>query len=225
MAIQHKSIPDSELHEPKGVVSAPLNSTYLATGTGTGSWSKIGASSLKNLSGDAGASGKVLLTNGSDGFTLSTLSAFGVMSITNNGNAITLAAAADLSLVSTADYVLVTGTGAPWAGESLFGVTFDTNKLTAPIAGVYDFRMWASISQYPTSTGSLGFRFRINGTTWSPRTIISKSNAAGDYGNVSGFGLVSLNAGDYVQLYVASSSAGNLIIQNSNCTMDLKRAT
>lgn len=41
MSIQHRDIPDSELHEPKGVVSASASNVYVATGAATGTWRKI----------------------------------------------------------------------------------------------------------------------------------------------------------------------------------------
>lgn len=41
MAIEHDSISDSELHEPRGVASATANQVYLADGSGSGSWTDI----------------------------------------------------------------------------------------------------------------------------------------------------------------------------------------
>lgn len=38
MAIEHRLIPDAELHEPKGVVSASSGTTYHANGEGFGTW-------------------------------------------------------------------------------------------------------------------------------------------------------------------------------------------
>lgn len=35
----HKDLPDSELHEPKGVASASAGTVYIADGSGSGSWS------------------------------------------------------------------------------------------------------------------------------------------------------------------------------------------
>lgn len=46
MAIQHASIPDAQLHEPKGVVSAANKTTYVANGSGSGSWRKIKESDI-----------------------------------------------------------------------------------------------------------------------------------------------------------------------------------
>jgi hypothetical protein len=38
MAIEHKLIPDAQLHEPKGIVSALSGTVYTANGGGSGSW-------------------------------------------------------------------------------------------------------------------------------------------------------------------------------------------
>jgi hypothetical protein len=225
MAIEHRVIPDSELHEPKGVVAAASNTTYFANGSGTGAWKKVGAETLKGIAGDSGLSDRKLLTDGANGFKLVLDKAHGVMAITENGNAKVMTAAADPTLANTADYVLFSGTGAPWASESLFNTTFNTDRLIASVPGVYNFRAWINLSAYPTNTALVGFRFKISNSTFSPRTSILKSNSAGDHGNFSAFGLVTLGLGDYVQLYVASSAAGNLVVRNANCTLELVRAT
>lgn len=39
--LQHKNIPDSELHEPKGVASATLDDVYHADGAGSGVWKAL----------------------------------------------------------------------------------------------------------------------------------------------------------------------------------------
>ena len=39
--IQHKDIPDAQLHEPKGVVSATAGKAYIANGSGSGTWRKV----------------------------------------------------------------------------------------------------------------------------------------------------------------------------------------
>jgi hypothetical protein len=52
MTIQHKLIPDSDLHEPKGVATAAAKSVYVATGAATGVWtlSANGAIYFDNIS-------------------------------------------------------------------------------------------------------------------------------------------------------------------------------
>ena len=39
--IQHKDIPDAQLHEPKGALSAANKSLYFANGSGSGAWRKL----------------------------------------------------------------------------------------------------------------------------------------------------------------------------------------
>lgn len=41
MPIQHRDIPDAQLHEPKGVVAASSSEVYVADGAASGAWRKI----------------------------------------------------------------------------------------------------------------------------------------------------------------------------------------
>lgn len=41
MTIEHKNIPDAELHEPKGVSTAQAGEVYVANGSGSGAWRDI----------------------------------------------------------------------------------------------------------------------------------------------------------------------------------------
>ena len=223
--VQHKDLPEAQLHEPKGISTAANRQVYVANGSGTGAWAKVKSENLEGLTGDGGVANKVIVTNGTGGFASYTKNAYGVMGITNNSNNFVVTAASDATLQSTADYVLFSGAGAPWVGETLYGVTFETNRLVAPVAGVYDVRFWANVSVFPSNVALVGARFKVNGTTWSPRTTVTKSNANGDSGYIGAFGLVTLAANDYIQLFVASSAAGNLVLKNANLTMELKRAT
>jgi hypothetical protein len=224
LTIQHRLIPDNELHEPKGAVSAALNTSYHATGAGSGVWKKADALSIQGLSSDGGLNNLRILTNGANGFRQALDSSYGVMGVTGNTANFAVTASADSTLLTTTGYALYTGTGAPLAGESLYGITFDTNKLTVAASGVYDVRMWANISGFPANNSAIGMRFRVNGSTYSPRTVIAKAAATTDHRELVAFGLITLTAGDYVQLYIASSHTGNLVIQNLNCTVELKRA-
>jgi hypothetical protein len=38
MSIQHKDIPDAQLHQPKGISTAAVKTLYFANGTGAGAW-------------------------------------------------------------------------------------------------------------------------------------------------------------------------------------------
>lgn len=223
MPIQHRLIPDAQLHEPKGVVSAASSTLYHSNGAGSGTWKKVEASSLNGITTDGGVTGLVPVSNGSEGFSYKRLSSHGSLVITANTNAFSASAAVDSTLAATSDYSLFTGTGAPWSSENLFGITAGTDRLTVSVTGIYRVDLWANISQYPSNTAKIAVRYRVNGSTFSSRYPISKSNSGGDSGNLNGFGLVQLNAGDYLQLYVASTATGNLTLQSVNFTLSLER--
>jgi hypothetical protein len=148
------------------------------------------------------------------------------MTITNNTNAFTMAAAVDGTLNTNTDYVLFTGTGAPWAlGTPSLGITFLTDRVIVPVAGIYQIELWSTITGFPTNTAKVSVKHRINGGAFSARHPIAKSNSAGDAGNLNGFGLVTLAANDYIQLYLASTAAGGLTFSDVNVTINLIRAT
>lgn len=224
MAIQHSNIPDAQLHEPKGVASAELNTSYFADGSGSGDWKKVGVETLSGLSGDGGVARLKVVTDGANGFDLYRDYAFGKMHITNNSTPFAVTAAADSTLNTASQYVLLTGAGAPFADDMEDGVTFSVNKLTANFAGVYDLNFWACITSFPTNTARIGMKFRINGGTFSDMKVVTKSNSSGDDGILAACDLITLSANDYIQLYIASSATGNVTINNAALTMKMIKA-
>lgn len=225
MAIQHASITDPNIHEPKGASAAPTGASYIANGAGSGVWKKTDTLSIKGLAGDGGVADLRILTDGTNGVKLVTNMAYGSMVMNNNTNAFALTAAVDSTLNTNSDYVLYTGTGAPWAvGENMFGVVFSVNRLTVPVSGVYKLDLWSTITGFPTNTAKVSVKYRVNGGTFSTRHPVVKSNSAGDAGNLNGFGLITLNANDFVQLYIASSATGGLTMSDVNNTLTLVRA-
>lgn len=199
---------------------------YVANGSGGGVWKRVDSLTLAGLTGDGGSNNLHLVTNGTNGYTLKRNRAYGSMTITNNTNAFAVPLATDATLNTNSDYVLFTGTGAPWGFTSpTKDVTFLTDRMFAPVTGVYEVILWANIAQFPTNTAKVGLKYRVNGSVFSPRKVICKSNSAGDYGSLNGSGLVSLTAGDYVQIMFASTAAGGLIIGDLNATLLLHEAT
>lgn len=225
--IQHVAITDPNIHEPKGASSAGLGSVYVSNGAGTGTWKKIDSPTISGISGDGGSSNLILVTNGTNGFTLKTRAAYGGMVVTNNTNNFSLTAATDPTLATNSDYTLFSGTGAPLAASGIeFGdVAFSTDRITVGVAGIYRVNLWTTISGYPTNTAKVAMKYRLNGSVFGPRRVMSKSNSAGDAGNLSGFGLITLAANDYIQLMAASSATGSLVITDLNFTLELVRAT
>lgn len=62
MAIEHDSIPNADIHEPKDVSSASAGTVYVADGAGSGSWATADA-----LGSGAAPAGALLLADGSGG--------------------------------------------------------------------------------------------------------------------------------------------------------------
>lgn len=60
--IQHKDIPDAQLHEPKGVASANAGDIYVADGAGSGAWATAEA-----VGSGAAPAGAILVSDGSGG--------------------------------------------------------------------------------------------------------------------------------------------------------------
>lgn len=47
MAVEHPDLVDPYIHEPKGVGAATIGTVYVANGSGSGAWAKIGTDSLQ----------------------------------------------------------------------------------------------------------------------------------------------------------------------------------
>ena len=224
--VQHANIIDSQRHEPKGASTASVNTIYSSDGAGSGVWAKVGSKHLVGLTGDAGNNNLKLVTDGSGGFITRTNVAYGSMTITANTNAISLTAAVDGTLNTNSDYVLLTGTGAPWVSENLKGITFNTNRLIVPVTGIYKLDLWSTITGWPTNAAKVSVKYRISGGTYSTRHPVAKApSVATDPGELTGFGHIALVANDFLQLYVASSTTGGLIFQDLNTTLTLVEQT
>lgn len=225
MAVEHVNIADGQRHEPKGISTALDNTVYHSKGDGTGEWRKIKSEDLEGLTGDGGVANKAVVSDGAGGFKLFSNSAYGSQTITNNSVNFPLTAVADTTFNTPAQFTLLSGVGAPWAGETLNGMTFSVDKLTVPVTGVYEIVLWMGIKSYPSSTARVCIRYRINGGAYSSRKPTIKSGGVGAEDQLTGFGLISLTAGDFLQLYIASDATGNLLIGDCNSTLKLVQQT
>lgn len=226
MAIQHKDIQEPNIHEPKGIATAGAGTAYLSTGAGTGTWRKLVATDLAGIT-SATSGDRVLIAQGGSFTTLPDFS-IGSMLILNNANGFATTAAADPTLQTDAQYALLTGNGAPWQTDVtnvMRGVTFSTNRLTVSVSGIYRVEIWAVISGFPSNVAKVGLAYRKNGTDIGAAKAIVKSNGAGDYGNISAFGITQLQANDYMQLMVASTVTGNVTLDSIRFTVQLLKAS
>lgn len=221
MTIEHVAITDPNIHEPKGVAIAGANTVYHADGSGSGTWRKTSSTDLQGVSGDSGVSGKFIVSDGANGFIFRIAEATGAMVITNNSTNAALTAVADNTFNTASQFTLMTGTGFPWTSENLSNVTFNTDRLTVTETGVYLLATYLNINSFPSSSARVAMRFRINGSTFGIRKPTVKSGGAGSELQLIGTELVALNAGDYVQNYIATDATGNILIKDANITIHL----
>lgn len=69
--IQHKDIVDNQRHEPKGISTATNKQVYVANGSASGAWSKLGPISLSGVATN-GTAGQFIAVDGTGNFVLAT---------------------------------------------------------------------------------------------------------------------------------------------------------
>jgi hypothetical protein len=67
--IQHSAIPDGQRHEPKGISSAANKTLYIANGSASGAWTKLGPQSLSGVTTN-GTLGQFVAVDGAGNFVL-----------------------------------------------------------------------------------------------------------------------------------------------------------
>jgi len=221
MTVEHVVITDPNIHEPKGVAIAGINTKYVANGSGSGTWRKTLSTDLQGVAGDSGVANKQIVSDGGNGFKFKIATSFGAMTITNNAVVQAMTAVADTTFNTASQFTLMTGASFPWAGENLSGITFATDKITISETGIYLLVAYLDIAAFPSSTARISMRFRINGSAYGSRKPIVKSGVVNAESQLIATGLVGLNAGDYLQHYIASDVTGNLLIRDANITCHL----
>lgn len=136
-----------------------------------------------------------------------------------------MTAAADVSLSTNSDYRTITGTGAPWTNDQLFGVTTTADGLVASVSGVYKLETWLDLSQFPTTAAKIGLKYIIDGTVYGARRAVVSSNDTGDAGLINMFAIVPITAGSVIRLAVASTAAGNITFHSGTFMINLLRVT
>ena len=84
--VEHRDIPDNELHEPKGAVSALQGTFYKSNGQGSGSWGKLTDDNVEGLGANT-AEGR-LITAGGGGTFASREAVFSSNEVTHEGDSL-----------------------------------------------------------------------------------------------------------------------------------------
>lgn len=193
MAIEHKDIPEADLHEPKGLSlltggSLDTGRVYVANGYGSGSWKRNAVSDHLQ------------------------------MAITNNATATAVTAAVDPTLNTDTDYVKIT---AGWAKTHGVGITFNTDEVVVRQTGHYLIHFWADML-IPSINNFVGIKYAVNDSPpYSPQKLKSQSATSNDYRNLAGSGYLTLTAGDTVSVYLAASKTDNIVVEEAGLVIYL----
>tara|TARA_Y100001973_G_scaffold106665_1_gene186291 strand:+ start:12838 stop:13506 length:669 start_codon:yes stop_codon:yes gene_type:complete len=212
MAVEHRDLPESGLHEPKGASLAASDRVYISDGAGSGTWAKVDADTLQGVISNATAAGLRVVTDGSGGFTTepTPASSYGTMNLTNNTTVKALTAASDATLNTNTDY---TKLDISLEYDSLVNMTSGTGSLVLQASGVYAVDFWAGVKSSVNST-KFALKFVVNGTDFVAREIKLTLGTNGQIYNMSGNGLHSFTAGDTVELYIAADKNANITIED-----------
>lgn len=216
MAIEHRNLPESGLHEPKGVSGAPSKRVYRSNGTGSGSWAQVDSDTLAGTINNASAEGLGVVTDGAGGLKAQPPAAgsFGSLNLTGNTVVISVPAAVDPTLNTISDYVEIT-LAFTFAAVQRFNT--GSNYLEIIDSGNYLIDFWANV-ETALQQNTVGFKFEKNGS-FVPRAPKTYMSAAGEVYNISGNGIHDFVTGDRVKLYVASVKATNILITDTTFSM------
>lgn len=212
MAIEHRNLPESGLHEPKGVSTAASDRVYISDGAGSGSWSQVDADAIQGTISNSSAADLRVVTDGSGGFATEATpaSSFGTMNLTNNATSKAVTAAADSSLNDNADF---TELDLALSFESVVNMTSGSNFLTLSSGGVYIIDFWANVKS-DTNATKFSLKFVINGTDFVARGPKLTLDNNGQIYNMSANGIHNFTDGDEVKLYIAADKTCNITIED-----------
>lgn len=193
ISIQHKDIPNAQLHEPKGINAATANKVYKSNGAASGSWEDVDSTMLQALTGDGGSDGFNIITNGTNGFRLGKLP---------HGSFYFVNTAAPTTITYPAVATKLTATSI--AGSDTYMVTAGTNsRLTYTGATIQHFHIAATISLDQTIGANRDIETYIarNGAVLPSSTVI-QTTVSGAKASSALHADVELNQNDYLELFV-----------------------
>lgn len=216
--IAHEVIPEAYLHESKGVSSAANGLVYITNGAGSGSFG------LPNPKGaDTAIIRKIPVATGTGtiAWKHNTGSVHGEVNII--AGAVSTGATGG-TITNDADYRVVE---APWTlNPDTYLTTLHANNraIQVSVTGHYLFSAYISFSSGAVASGTVyALKFRINNSaTLSTRRLVTEKVTAGvDHLTVSGTALMLLQAGDYLELMLATSVIDTCVVSDAGMTLVL----
>lgn len=138
---------------------------------------------------------------------------YGTRTVTNSAAVLAKTAAVDPTLVSNSDYTQIVGIFDATPNGILRGITQQTNSLTITRTGAYEIMLWCSASTSSANV-DIAFKFAVNGAISLTRRPRIRLDTANLLEGLCANGLVQLNAGDIVTLWLASTVSTNVRIND-----------
>ena len=217
MAIEHRNIPESGLHEPKGVSTAASKRVYRSDGAGSGAWLQVDSDTLQGTINNSTPAGRRIVADGSGGFDaeLTPGHAFGTMNLTDNATVKAVTAATDSTLNTNTDFVEF---DIVLSFDNVQNMGTGTNSLQIQESGIYLIDFWCNVSSSVNST-KFSLKFVIDGVTFVPRGPKFTMPTANVIHNMSANGLHSFTSGEEVKLYIAADKTCNIRIEDMTFQM------
>lgn len=204
MTIQHNTITDPDIHEPKGVASAASGKVYIADGAGSGDWDFP----ITNI--DTALEGQAFISDGAGSGTWTYPPAKGhaEIYIDAGATAITLNSASQYSKLNPSGEWTASGF------EDVLTVDATNGEIVLGLAGHYKINFWINFSTSALSSGTAyNFKFAIDGVTNSRTLTVTKPTNGTDILFINACGLLSATAGQKLSIYVGgdgTSSSTNI---------------
>lgn len=246
MAVVHKNLPDSELHEPKGFATVGADQVYVSDGGGSGTFRPYdpGFSPFEGASADQvyvsdGANGGVLLPYKQEPKGIDTAVADQVYvadgsgsgswqdyytpsapayasMLAQNDTVLSLSAASDSTLKTDSDFVPLNGTSM-WVTEAASNVTAATSSGQFTIASAGDYQIHLAATIKASVANKIAIIYGDGSTFYTKRPI----EDVGTDGTtlVADTVLPSLSVNDVIGAYIASDSAIDVTVVSITFTV------
>lgn len=204
--VAHSTLTGAELHEPKGVDSANANEIYVANGSGSGVWGKVGQLSLNGVSATASA-GRFVATNSTGGFVLADTAhgtcyyATTTIPVTNPN---TISSSGNLVTITT------TAKGTPQSMLENTNASLTYRGLTtADLDVVYNI----SFDIVSGSNKNIRFAIRKNNNVQQPESTSYVTARSGEINFVSGHADITSSYNDFINLWAYADSGESLTLR------------
>lgn len=183
---KHSTLTGSDIHEPKGIETAPVKSAYVSNGLSTGSWKAV------PLVEDTGA-GKIFQGTGNGTGDWTVLHKHAIAKIASNAVATAIAASSTWTKVSTG-----------WTSLHTDNLNFVTDEFIVTISG--DYLVRCNVSFLGGTNDVWAFDVAKNGTPVGQKARAKTANGT-DVVNLSLFAYIpTLVVGDKISLYVQNET-------------------